>query len=274
MQLRPPRWLVLMLLFFACSATTLRAWRASVTEFSDSGSLAWTDMPPDYVGFVQQIPTLGGTDVWNSAALAMTGATANVDCSSAARGFFRLAPCYATNVADYPLQTDAADASGHLGDMVLVNVPFTNGGIYCDGQYPDTSANVPVLTNLDFSGFLISAEFMVASNSQTRPVFVGGNLWRWAGFYVRSDGMVGLLANDLLSWGTTLPCSTNQWHQAVLCYTETNQTFEIYLDGRFADRRQTAIDPHDDRTLSVSHYGSGTTFNGHLRNLRIYNLQP
>ena len=274
MQLRPPRWLVLMLLFFACSATTLRAWRASVTEFSDSGSLAWTDMPPDYVGFVQQIPTLGGTDVWNSAALAMTGATANVDCSSAARGFFRLAPCYATNVADYPLQTDAIDASGHLGPMILVNAPFTNGGIYCDGQYPATSANVPTLTNLDFSGFLISAEFLVASNSPTRPVIVGGNLWRWAGFYVRDDGMVGLLANDTLFWGTTLPYATNQWHQAVLRYTETNQTFEIYLDGRCAARRQAAIDTHDDRTLSVSHYGSGTTFNGHLRNLRIYNLQP
>ena len=274
MQPRPIRWACLTALCFACSATTLQAWRASVTEFSGDGSLAWTNLPPDYVGFVQRIPVLGGTDAWSSAALALTGTAATVDCGSAARGFFRLAPCFATNVADYPLQTDAVDASGHLGPMTLVNVPFTNGGIYCDGQYPDTSANVPVLTNLDFSGFLVSAEFMVASNAQTRPVFVGGNLWRWAGFYVRSDGMVGLLANDLLSWDPTLPYATNQWHQAVLRYTETNQTFEIYLDGRFADRRQVAIETHDDRTLSVSHYGSGTTFNGHLRNLRIYNLQP
>lgn len=274
MQLLPRRWLVLMLLYFAWSATIVHAWRASFTGLSGDGSLAWTNLPPDYIGIVQCIPTLGGTDAWSSTALALTGTVANVDCSSATRGFFRLAPCYATNIAHYPLLSDAADASGHLGPMVLVNAPFTNGGIYCDGQYPDTSANVPALTNLDFSGFLISAEFMVASNSQTRPVFVGGNLWRWAGFYVRNDGMVGLLANDLLSWNTTLPCSTNQWHEAVLRYTETNQTFEIYLDGRCADRRQAAIDTHDDRTLSVSHYGSGTTFSGHLRNLRIYNLQP
>ena len=274
MHLRPIRWLELMLLFWACSATTLLAWRASFTGFSSSGALTWTNMPPDYIGFMQRIPALGGTDVWASTVLAVTGATANVDCSSATQSFFRLAPCYATNIAFYPLSSDAADASGHLGPMVLVNTPFTNGGIYCDGQYPDTSANTPVLTNLDFSGFLISAEFMVTNTSQTRPVFVGGNLWRWAGFYVRNDGMVGLLANDLLSWSATLPYATNHWHQAVLCYTETNQTFEIYLDGRCADRRTVAIDPHNDRTLSISHYGTGTTFDGHLRNLRIYNLQP
>lgn len=274
MQLRPTRWLVLMLLLLAGSATTLQAWRASFTDFSSDGSLTWTNMPPTYVGFVQRIPALGGTDVWSMTALALTGSTARVDCTATNHDFFRLAPCFATNIADYPLQVDAVDASGHLGPMTLVNTPFTNGGIYADGQYIITSADSPVLTNLDFSGFLISAEFMVTNNTQTRPVFVGGNLWRWAGFYVRNDGMVGLLANDLLSWSATLPYVTNQWHQAILCYTETNQTFEIYLDGRLADRRMVAIDTHDDRTLSINHYGTGTTFNGFLRNLRIYNLQP
>jgi hypothetical protein len=231
-------------------------------------------MPPNYIGFVQRIPILGDTNDWSSTALAMTGTTAIVDCTPTNRGFFRLAPCYATNIVYYPLQTDAADASGHLGEMTLVNTPFTNGGIYSDGLYQDTSANTPTLTNFGFSGFLIAAEFMVTNNTQTRPVFVGGNLWRWAGFYVRSDGQVGLLANDALFWTETLPYATNQWHQAVLCYTSTNQTFEIFLDGRFAARRTMAINPHDDRTLSISHYGSGTTFNGYLRNLRVYNLQP
>ena len=274
MQLRPKRWLIWVLFFFAGSATTLQAWRASLTGFTSSGALTWTNMPPDYLGFVQRTPALGGTDVWTSTVLSMTGVTVNVDCTSASQGFFRLAPCYATNIAYYPLQTDSNDASGHLGPMILVNIPFTNGGIYSDGQYYTTSANTPTLTNLDFSGFLISAEFMVTNNTQTRPVFVGGDLWRWAGFYVRDDGMVGLLANDQLSWSATLPYVTNQWHQAILCYTETNQTFEIFLDGRFADRRTVAIDTHDDRTLSDTHYGSGTTFNGYLRNLQIYNLQP
>ena len=268
------RWIGLMMLFCVGLATPLQAWQALITDFPGNGSLAWTDVPPDYVGFVQHVPALGETDVWTSAALTLAGSTATVDCASARQGFFRIAPCSATNIAFYPLLSDANDASGNLGPMELVNTPFAGGGIYCDGQFHETSATTPPLTGLDFSGVLISAEFMVTNATQTAPVFVGGDLWRWGGFYVRGDGRVGLLSNDLLSNAPSLPYATNQWHHAVFLYTETNQTFEIYLDGRLADRRQVAINPHDDRTLSVSHYGSGNTFNGYLRNLRVYNLKP
>lgn len=268
------RWIGLALLFCVCSAAPLQAWRAQITEFPADGHLVWTYVPPDYLGFVQHIPALNGTDVWSSAALSLTGSAVTVDCASTNQEFFRVAPCHVTNIAFYPLQTDANDTSGHFGPMTLVNTPFTNGGIYCDGQYIVTSANTPALTNLDFSGFIIAAEFMVTNAAWTSPVFVGGNLWRWGGFFVRSDGMVGLLYNGAISGAPTLPYATNQWHQAVLRYAETNQTFEIYLDGRLAEQRQVAIEPHDDRTLSVSHYGNGTTFNGYLRNLQIYNLLP
>ena len=274
MQMKRNRWIGLMMLFCACSATPLQAWQALLTEFPGDGHLAWTYVPPDYMGVAQHISALGGTDVWTSVALSLTGSAATVDCASARQGFFRLAPCFATNIAFYPLLADANDDSGHLGPMELVNTPFAGGGIYCDGQYATTSANTPTLTDLDFSGFLIAAEFMVTNNTRTAPVFVGGNLWRWGGFYVRSDGRVGLLYNDTLSNSSSLPYVPDQWHQAVFLYTETNQTFEIYLDGRLADRRQVAITPHDDRSLSVSHYGSGVTFNGHLRNLQVYNLMP
>lgn len=268
------RWVGLMMLFCAVSAVPLQAWQCQIDDFPGDGSVGWINVPPDYVGFVQHLPALGGTDVWNSVALSLAGSAATVDCASAPRGFFRVAPCAATNLAFYPLLSDADDASGNLGPMELVNTPFAGGGIYCDGQYSVTSANAPTLTGLDFSGVLISAEFMVTNAAQSSPVFVGGNLWRWGGFYVRSDGTVGMLYNDTLSNSTTLPYVTNQWHQAVFLYTETNQTFEIYLDGRLADRRQVAIIANNDRTLSVSHYGSGNTFNGYLRNLRVYNLMP
>ena len=274
MQKLSSRWVGLMTLFYAGLAVPVQAWQCVIDDFPGNGSLTWENVPPDYVGFVQHVPALGGTDVWSSVALSLAGATATVDCASAGRGFFRVAPCAATNIAFYPLLSDTNDASGNLDPMELVNTPFLNGGIYCDGQYATTSANTPTLTGLDFSGVLISAEFMVTNAAQSSPVFVGGNNWRWGGFYVRSDGTVGMLYNDTPSNSTTLPYTTNQWHHAVFLYTETNQTFEIYLDGRLADRRQVAINPHDDRTLSVSHYGSGNTFNGYLRNLRIYNLKP
>lgn len=267
------RWVGLMMLFCAGSAAPLQAWQCVIDDFPGDGSLGWLNVPPDYVGFVQQIPALGGTDIWSSVALSLTGSAATVDCASARRGFFRVAPCAATNLAFYPLLSDANDASGNLGPMELVNASFAGGGLYCDGQ-ATTTAYTPTLTGLDFSGVLISAEFMVTNAIETHPVFVGGNSYRWGGFYVRSDGMVGMLSNDALPYVPTLPYTANQWHQAVFLYTETNQTFEIYLDGRLADRRQAAIIANNDRTLSVSHYGSGNTFNGYLRNLRVYNLMP
>ena len=273
MQKQRNHWIVLMMLFCAGSATPLQAWQALLTEFPGDGHLAWTYVPPDYIGVAQHIPALGGTDVWTSVALSLTGSAVAVDCATASQGFFRLAPCFATNIAFYPLLSDTNDASGHLGPMELVNASFAGGGLYCDGQ-ATTTAYTPTLTGLDFSGVLISAEFMVTNAAQSSPVFVGGNNWRWGGFYVRSDGTVGMLYNDTPSNSTTLPYTTNQWHHAVFLYTETNQTFEIYLDGRLADRRQVAIIANNDRTLSVSHFGSGNTFDGYLRNLRIYNLKP
>lgn len=260
-----------------CAAVgVLEAQDFRITTFAASGRMTWTNAPAEAVCRVEGAHSL--TSVWNSVFLTETGTVATVDLPSQNCMFYRVYASPITNIAYYPLTTDANDVTGNYGPMTLLRAPFTNGGIYCNGLYEydwpsrATVAHTPQLTSLDFSGFMISADFLV-TNTTTCPVFIGGHGWRWGGFYVISDGTVALECNNGRHLGT-LRYSTNVWHHAVLIYTEANQTFEIYLDGTFAVSQQVPINYSDnDRDVSVTDYSGGKTFLGYLRNLKIFNLK-
>ena len=38
-------------------------------------------------------------------------------------------------IAHYPLSSDANDVTGNQAPMTLINTPFQDGGIYCNGNY-------------------------------------------------------------------------------------------------------------------------------------------
>jgi hypothetical protein len=85
--------------------------------------------------------------------------------------------------------------------------------------------------------------------------------------------MVGMLVNDAGPYPSSTAYSTGVWHEAAFVFSATNNTAEIYVDGRLADRRAVVLNHHDDRDIHNAHYGNGATFKGYLRNLRVWNLK-
>jgi hypothetical protein len=162
--------------------------------------------------------------------------------------------------------------------MTLMNTPFTNGGVYCNGIYHDggnpdgASVDTPTLPELDFDGFIMAVDFMAVTNL-TSPILVGGGLWRWGGVYTRSDGTIGLFLNDTGPYPGSVAYTTGVWHEVVFVYTASNTTAEIYLDGKLAGQRVAVMNHHDDQDIHNTHYGNGMTFKGFLRNLRVWNLK-
>lgn len=247
-----------------------------ITSFDRQGRLVFDPAPAGHLCFVERCAAPVDA-TWTNETLCLNVAGSGVDIAPSG-GFFRVAAHAATALCRYPLTNDANDALGHFGPMNIVNSPFTNGGVWCNGIYqsggdPDgSSIGTPALTNLDFSGFLMAIEFMAVTNL-TKPIFVGGDLWRWGGVYTRSDGTAGMLFNDAGPYPGVQPYTTGVWHEAVFVYTATNKTAEIYLDGRLAGRGQGDLIHNNDGDVHNTHYGNGQTFLGYLRNLRVWNLR-
>jgi hypothetical protein len=246
-----------------------------ITSLQHDGRLAWMNAPSAHVCFVQTAPSLTAT--WSNTCMSLAAPEARVPLGGDS-AFQRVSACASTHLAWYPLTNDAQDCLGAYDPMTLVNTPFTNGGIYCNGMYqfggdPDRSAaGTPSLAALDFNGFIMAVDFMAVTNV-TAPIIVGGGLWRWGGIYLRSDGMVGMLVNDAGPYPSSTAYSTGVWHEAAFVFSATNNTAEIYVDGRLADRRAVVLNHHDDRDIHNAHYGNGATFKGYLRNLRVWNLK-
>jgi len=50
-----------------------------------------------------------------------------------------------TLIADYPLTSDAVDATGNYGNTTLTNAPFQDGGVYSNGVYNDGTTNGSII---------------------------------------------------------------------------------------------------------------------------------
>ena len=192
-------------------------------------------------------------------------------------------------IAFYPLDETAANQSKfYLNDINLKNAPFMDGGVYCNGEYEyDNGGNnnpdqclieTPILRNLDYQNFSISIDFKVSEYPKYSiypdgmNVIMGGNWWRWNGFYLTSEGKIGYWYGD----NDTMDCQgqyqVDTWHNAVLTYD--GQVGKLYLDGTMICSATFAIDTgggEDDKTILNTNYSIGSVFKGYLRNLKVYN---
>ncbi|RMH89408.1 MAG: T9SS C-terminal target domain-containing protein [Calditrichaeota bacterium] len=181
-----------------------------------------------------------------------------------------------TLVAHYPLDTDSLDATGHNPPMHLVNTPFQDGGIYCNGIYiwggqpGGSDAITPQIDSLKFRKFALQAKFKV-SEYRNQPVMVGGNLWRWIGFYLGQDSTIIPIYNDFFgSANPTIRYSLNTFHTITVVYDSTAGMGKWYLDGTLIDSVAFQIQHGNDKNVSVTHYGIGETFKGIFDDLRVY----
>ena len=172
-------------------------------------------------------------------------------------------------IARYPLANNANDITGNYPAMILLNTPFRDGGIYCNGGYAKSNASTPEIKNLSFKDFTISAKFKVeAFPSSRRPVFVGGRFYRWLAYYLEPNGTVSLKYNNDKFKTSKTAYSLNTWHEAMISYR--NGIGRLYLDGALAVTQIFSINHGNDRNICTTDYGSGVAFKGIFGDLRIY----
>lgn len=179
-------------------------------------------------------------------------------------------------LAYYPLVANAEDATGHYGPITLTHTPFQDGGIYSNGIYVgDDAVNgalaiTPSIDSLDFGAFTIRARFRVEDYAAQpgNPVFIGGSLYRWIGYYVEADSTVSLMFGGGSRQGSDVVYTTGTWYEGTVTYDGT--TARLYLDGTFACERTATIDPGADRNVGTSNGSTGYAFEGLFGRLAIY----
>ncbi len=180
--------------------------------------------------------------------------------------------------ASYPLLTDLLDATATYTPMILGGstppAPPSNGvcinGVYAlspGGQ----DLRTPVITSLDANDFQVSIDFNItALPANQGPIFVGGNGYRWIGFYVQASGTLGVLYNNAnFTWSTTA-VTTGTWYTATIKYEAGG--LELFLDGlQIHQTTLPALNTGNNLNFTSNNYSNATNFHGCVRNLLIAN---
>jgi|GEM_PF-2313232 len=181
-------------------------------------------------------------------------------------------------LAHYPLFESGDDITGNNNTIRLVNTPFQNGGIYCNGIYEYTgggetnfcTANTSSIKNFNFNSIDVSVDFLV-NDVKFQPVLVCGFGCRWLGFYLNSDATVSLYYNNINFLSSTKTYTLNTWHNARITYD--GDTAKIYIDNNFACSKAVQLDyaicGDQDATFSPTNYGRGEVLDGYLKDLKI-----
>jgi hypothetical protein len=185
-----------------------------------------------------------------------------------------------TLVGHWPLESGPEDITGQMLPMKLENVPFQNGGVYCSGHV-SSWVETPAFPQSLFQGFTVSIQFMVEDIPVTAhamtPVLVGGTYYRWVGFELANNGTVSLLYNNSGSVHTAIGYTANVWHEATMSYDAASSMRRIYLNGAFVAEYQGDLihgDTESDWSFLNQNRGNGSSFKGHLRNLKIWLGSP
>lgn len=177
-------------------------------------------------------------------------------------------------IAHYPLYDSPDDVTGNYGPMELDNAPFADSALILNGIFSGDVppggyvAVTPELDEIDLTAVALSVEFKTDS-VQFSPVLNGGDLWRWATFWVSTDSLIFLTLN---SYGTIILSqvvwSTDMWHEAAIVIH--SDTASMWLDGVNAVHVVSPTETGEDRIVTFDHSGIGGAFSGMVRNLRIY----
>jgi ABC-type amino acid transport substrate-binding protein len=176
-------------------------------------------------------------------------------------------------LAYYTLNGTIEDSTGNYPRIDIGEGIFSGDGIYCDGVAYSCIHTSPIL-ELNYQNFSISADFKIEDFPQYQmPVFVGGELYRWIGFNLNTDGTVGLLYNNLGGLECQGKYSLNTWHNALITYD--GSIGRLYLDSQLICSAEFTIDTQGGNTykdVSSSNYSNAAAFKGFIRNLKIYTM--
>ena len=185
-----------------------------------------------------------------------------------------------TLLAHYPLISNTSDITGNYPDMTLINAPFANGGIYCNGIYETEgfcNAYTPTIDQISYDRLTFYVEFMVQHYTPgiQNPVLVAGagRSDRWLGFAILSNGQYSLNADNFTEFAvSSTTCTLNVWHYASITYDSSTNTGKLFIDGtQVCEAIFTFNKQYANKSIGVVNYSGGKVFTGYLRNIRIYN---
>jgi hypothetical protein len=177
-------------------------------------------------------------------------------------------------LANYELEHNTLDTTNHYGSATLHNAPFQESGVYCNGIYGNSGVSnycqisTPKITGLNFNKFSFYVHFKPEVVRQM-PVIMGGASYRWIGLYLLSNGHVGLKYNNnnIKDCGKTYSAGT--WYEGLVSYDGT--TARLYLNGSLACTQAFALQQGGDNDFGATDFSTGSTYQGILNHLRIYN---
>lgn len=186
---------------------------------------------------------------------------------------------YLYPVAHYTLINTPDDALGLQAPVTLLNAPYSgNNGVYSNGIYPGGDPDgciiqTPLFTTLYDSIFAIRLEFNIpVLDGDTRAILVCGGSYRYLGFMVRYDSIFQILYNNAYYVDiTSVFPDENVWHELTIIHHAQTSYTEFYLDGLWiAELNEPFIRPENDGNIFNIHPGTGDTFLGYWRNLKVF----
>ena len=184
-------------------------------------------------------------------------------------------------LAYYTLNGTNKESTGNYTPINLVNAPFVNEGVYCNGIYIHSGENVadyclietPPILDFNYQDFTISVDFNVSQYPQydNMPVIIGGSSHRWIGAHLNSRGEVGILYNNQNREDCGGQYNLDTWHNIISTYD--GKTGKLLLDNNLLCEIAFSINTgggERDKKILTTNYSNGTTFKGYIRNLKIY----
>jgi len=178
-------------------------------------------------------------------------------------------------IAHYPLFSDGVDITGHQAEMTMVNTPFQDYGVYCNGVYQDYTLHTSNLIGFDPELFAVQCIFKCAGFSgwylSPQAIIIGGIGYRWVGAGVDEFGQLYTLHNNFNHTPTGSYLQLDTWYNLVLCYDGAQDAMKVYLDENLVFTLNDFVPVHgNDFFFSAVNYGNGMAHHGIIRDLKIY----
>ncbi len=178
-------------------------------------------------------------------------------------------------IAHYPLYSDGVDVTGHQADMTMVNTPFQDYGVYCNGVYGDYTLHTPQLAGFDPELFAVQCIFKCEGFSgfdlSPQAVIVGGIGYRWVGAGVDALGQLYTLHNNANHTPTGTYLQLDTWYNLVLTYDGVQDAMKVYLDENLVFTLNDFVPVHGgDFFFGAVNYGNGRAHHGIMRDLKVY----
>lgn len=182
-------------------------------------------------------------------------------------------------IAHYPFYQDGADSLGMHDDADLENVIFTDSSAYLDGNYywDDNMGShllVGPLSNWDPEHFRLSLNVKIDSLPEATdlPIIVLGSSWRWMHANVTPHGEIELAIDGSGQITSDSIVRIGEWAPLIIERDSTQGTaLLIYNDSDTLEVLVEKTNHNNDKRISASHGGSGKTFKGYWRNLKVFN---